>query len=264
MKILSLGCGNMGAAILSRVVRRNPEFLIGVIDPDTEGARARLPDTARAGFFTSLQEASSFRPDVVLLAVKPQQFAAVSEMPILAWSEALTVSVMAGTGVQTISDKIGTTRVARVMPNLPAMIGESMSVGFAGSASPEDRDMVERLFKAIGVFRWLDSEAQIDTCTAVSGSGPGYLFAFAAYLEQAALAEGVPAEIANVLTRQTIFGAAAMLRDDDRSAFALKEAVTSKGGTTEAGLAILEAAGALPSLIPAAVGAAHQRARSLS
>ncbi len=264
MRLLSLGCGNMGAAILSGVARQNPDAEIGAIDPNTDSARAKLPATAGAACFASADEAREFRPDIVLLAVKPQQFTAIATDLGALWSGALIVSVMAGTTVQSIADALGARRVVRVMPNLPAMIGAGMSVGYADGIRDADRDQVARVFQAVGAFRWLQSEAQIDACTAVSGSGPGYLFAFAAWLEQAATAEGLPPELAAALTRQTLYGAALMLRDDPRTATALQQAVTSKGGTTAAGLAVLEAAGALPELLPAAVRAAHQRARELS
>lgn len=264
MRILSLGCGNMGAAILSGVARQNPDVLIGAIDPDTERARARLPADARAEFFASVEAAQGFQPDLALLAVKPQQFSAVAGALASRWSGALVVSVMAGTSVRAISSALGAARVVRVMPNLPAMVGAGMSVGYTPEVAEADRETVRRVFEAVGAFAWLDEEAQIDACTAISGSGPGYLFAFAAYLEQAALAEGVPPELASTLTSQTIWGAATMLRSDARSAIALKEAVTSKGGTTEAGLGVLEAPAALPELLPAAARAAHRRARELS
>lgn len=264
MRILSLGCGNMGAAILSGLLRGNPEAVVGAIDPDIERAREKLPAGAGVAFFAAVEDALTFEPDMVLLAVKPQQFAAIATTLGTVWADCLIVSVMAGVSVSTIAEALGAVRVARVMPNLPAMIGEGMCVGFIENGTPADRDRVRALFEAVGAFAWLEEEGQIDASTAVSGSGPGYVFAFAACLEQAALAEGLPADIAERLSRQTIYGAAAMLNADGRSAGALKEAVTSKGGTTAAGLAVLEARGALPELLKDTVRAAHQRARELS
>ncbi|HPE61017.1 MAG: pyrroline-5-carboxylate reductase [Thiothrix sp.] len=264
MNILSLGCGNMGAAILSGIVRQSPNVKIGAIDPNIDSARAKLPATARAECFASVPDATGFQPDMVLLAVKPQQFTAMAGGLATDWSEALIVSVMAGIPVQTIAGVLNARRVVRVMPNLPALIGAGMSVGYTDGGTEADRDRVQQLFEAVGAFAWLDSESLIDACTAISGSGPGYLFAFAACLEQAALAEGIPPAIAATLTRQTIYGAAAMLHADDRSSVALKQAVTSQGGTTEAGLGVLETPAALPGLLSAAVRAAHQRARELA
>lgn len=256
----------MGAAILSGVAVENHNVQIGAIDPNVESARVRLPKGVHVELFSSVADSQGFEPDLLLIAVKPQLFESIADELPMDWSEALVVSVMAGTSVATIERRLGAERVVRVMPNLPAMIGHGMSVGYAeaGRLSAADTERVQCLFETVGAFAWLTEESQIDACTAVSGSGPGYLFAFAQYMEQAAMDEGVPAAVVDKLTRQTLYGSAAMLLSEARSTKELKEAVTSNGGTTAAGLFVLESESAFPKLIPATIRAAHLRAKELS
>lgn len=267
LHILSLGCGNMGAAILSGILARFPEAEVLAVDPSVERARSLLPATDRAVVVSTLDEVRDFAPDLTMVAVKPQQFSDLVAEAALAdrVASGVVVSIMAGTPLATLRAALGAVPVVRVMPNLPAQVGAAMTVGFAGAEVKDaQRDLVQTAFEATGAFRWLESEDEIDAATAVAGSGPGYVFAIAEYFEAAARAEGLDAETARLLVRQTLLGAALMLSSDDREAQALKEAVTSKGGTTAAGLAVLEAAEALPKLLPAAIRAAHARARALA
>lgn len=265
MRILALGCGNMGAAILSGLLRARPETAILAVDPDVAGARSRLPEGAGAAVVPNLSETGDWQPDIILLAVKPQQFAA--DVPAFRpeWRNALVISIMAGTPLCAIAGPTGASRLVRVMPNLPALIGKGMSIGFAADTiNASDRETVSAISGAIGAFAWVAHEDQIDTGTAVSGSGPGYVFAFAEHFENAATAAGLPAELAGKLVAQTIAGAALMLAADDRRAADLKEMVSSRGGTTLAGLSILEGENGLPALLEGTVAAAARRARELS
>ena len=265
--ILSIGCGNMGAAILSGLITGQPGVRVTAIDPDPDRARRLLPRGADVTIHDTLIPGTQPTPDVTLLAVKPQQFHVIARDSALraAVADGLTVSIMAGVSVATICDTLQTKRVARVMPNLPALVGAAMSTGYASaSLSQIDRDRTAAIFETVGDFLWLAEEHQIDAATAVAGSGPGYVFAFAEHLEKAAVAQGLGAAEARRLVRGTLAGAARMLAGDARTAAELKSAVTSKGGTTEAGLAVLEARAALPELVPQAVRAAERRARQLS
>ncbi len=267
LTILSLGCGNMGAALLSGMLARFPQAQVIAVDPSVARAQSLLPDTPRARVVASLAEAGDVAPDLTLIAVKPQQFQDLAATAGFAerLASGVTVSIMAGTPLATLAKSLNSDRVVRVMPNLPAQVGAAMTVGFApGSLSHTDRDLVQTAFEAAGAFAWLEEEAQIDACTAVAGSGPGYIFAIAEYFEQAAQAEGLSPALARQLVRQTLLGAAMMLTSDTRDAAELKASVTSKGGTTAAGLAVLEGETALPQLMTKAIRAAHDRARALS
>lgn len=264
MNILTIGCGNMGAAILSALSRENPRARLGVVDPNVNAARARLPAEAEVSLWPDVADAADFAPDVVLLAIKPQGLPELAPTLARLWPDALYISILAGIGTRYLSANLGTGRVVRVMPNLPALVGQATSVGVTGAACSDDDLLLARgLFEAVGDFHWLDDEDQIDMVTAVSGSGPGYLFAFAQHLLEAAEQQGLPPALAERLVRQTVYGSAVMLKGDPRSPGALKQAVASKGGTTQAGLEILEAQTGLPALLANAVSAAHQRAAAL-
>lgn len=263
MRILLLGCGNMGAAIVAGYARRVPDATIMAVDPDVEQARLRLATVSDSDVVVHVAETAGWQPDIVLIAVKPQQFAAKLCLP--EWRDALVVSVMAGVTLETVARHSGATRTVRVMPNLPAVIGHGMTVGHAGAAvSADDRARTAEIFEAVGAFLWVEKESEIDSCTAVSGSGPGYVFSFAEHFEHAAKAAGVPDAIVRPLVAQTLAGAAVMLVQGDEEAASLKQKVSSKGGTTIAGLDVLEAPEAMPDLLGRAVAAAAMRARALS
>lgn len=140
-----------------------------------------------------------------------------------------------------------------------------MTVGYADkSITSDDCSRVEAVFRCVGDFAWLPQEEQINAATAVAGSGPGYVFSFAHHMLMAAVATGMNEVLADRLVRKTLLGASTLLASDQRSLLALKEAVTSKAGTTEAGLAVFEAKGGLADLCQRAVAAAQMRAAELS
>ncbi len=263
MRILFIGCGNMGAAIAAGALRKLPAVEITVIDPDVERARGLLPaDGVR--FHTELEVVAGESFDATVLAIKPQQFHALHGFALPRNCGAL-ISIMAGVTLDRMQAKLGTDRVVRTMPNLPALVARGMTVGVARETISEaDKALVLDIFEGSGQFEWLDGEDQIDSVTAVAGSGPGYIFAFAHYMTEAAKAEGLPDTLAGTLVRQTLLGAAELLHSDARTALELKQAVTSKGGTTEAGLAVFEAEAGLSALCRRGVAAARVRAEELA
>lgn len=253
----------MGAAIAAGVQRKLSASRITIVDPDVERARELLPDSG-AEFYGSLQDVPDAAFDATILAIKPQQFHALPQSSRPRNGGAF-ISIMAGVTLDGLSSRLGTDRVVRTMPNLPALVGRGMTVGVAGDAVPEaDKALVSDIFEGSGRFEWIESEDQIDIVTAVAGSGPGYMFAFAHHMTEAARAEGLPGDLADTLVRQTLLGAAELLHSDVRSALDLKQAVTSKGGTTEAGLAVFEADAGLSSLCLRGVAAARARAEKLA
>jgi pyrroline-5-carboxylate reductase len=178
----------------------------------------------------------------------------------------LVISIAAGVPLaklqQGVTDRA---RVVRVMPNLAAIVRKAISVGYADEAiSTEDRELAEFVFGAIGRFQGLKSENEINLATAVTGSGPGYVFSFVQHLQHGAEQIGFSKETADLFARQIIIGAAGPLEEDLRSPLQLKHAVTSPHGTTAAGLAEFEQEQAMPRVIRQTIAAAAVRAKELA
>lgn len=263
MQFLFIGCGNMGAAIAAGALHAFPDAGLTVIDPDIQRAQSLLP-VQEVTFHTDISAVEHMIFDATIFAIKPQQFHTFTT-DLLPQSSGLYISIMAGVTLEGLKKNLQSERVVRTMPNLAATVARSMSVGVAAEEiSASDKLLVEKVFEGSGRFEWLADEKQVDSVTAVAGSGPGYLFSFAQYMIEAAKAEGLPDELADILVRQTFLGASELLHSDPRSAFDLKRAVTSKRGTTEAGLAKFEAKNGFPELCLLGVKAARQRAEELA
>lgn len=263
--ILFIGCGNLGAAMAAAVDRHLPLATIIALDRDVEGSRRRLPAKTRIAIKAALAADAAHRPDLAVLAVKPQQLGDALDGLSDRLSGTLVMSVAAGVTLNELQRRLPQSRVVRTMPNLASMVGAGMTVAVAGAAlSAADREQIETVCGTFGRFRWLASEAEIDAATAVSGSGPGYLFAIADMLARAGESAGLPPQIADELARQTIVGTGRLLDLDPRTAAELKRAVSSPGGTTEAGLAVLEHRPGLADIMVQAVRAATVRAQALA
>ncbi|MEM1185056.1 MAG: pyrroline-5-carboxylate reductase [Planctomycetota bacterium] len=267
-----IGAGTMASAILDGAASG------GVIDPDrvvvadpSEGRRARFAraEASASGAFDHLErlEADADRAGVVLLATKPQVFpevaAEVAQRFASGERSRLVVSILAGTTTEAILKGLGpSARVVRVMPNTPAQVRQGMSaIAIHASATPDDLALVSRLFGAVGQTVEL-SEDLIDAFTGVAGSGPAYVFLLVEALAQAGESVGLSPEVAAKIARATVVGAGALLDADARPASELREAVTSKKGTTAAALDTFEA-GDLRGLVKRAVTAARDRGREL-
>jgi pyrroline-5-carboxylate reductase len=207
----------------------------------------------------------SFKPDAVVLAVKPQL--AGTAVPGVAGfaADATVISIMAGRTVASIAGLTGPAAIIRCMPNTPAAIGQGFTAAFAGPGVTEkQRDLCDGLLQAIGEVAWVSDEAQIDAVTATSGSGPAYVFLLAELLEACAVEQGLPPDLARRLARRTVAGSGALLAASDEDAGAMRRAVTSPGGTTERALAVLMADDAWPASVSRAIAAATARSRELS
>ena len=239
-----LGCGNMGGALLARW-RAEDMGPVAVIDPAVPGG-----DMPTDG-----------RPDVLVLAVKPQVWRAAAA-PLVASTGPLTlvVSVMAGVTTADIASVFAGSAIIRAMPNTPAAIGQGVTALFT-TAGDLAEGAAEALFSAAGATVWLEDEADFDAVTAVSGSGPAYVFAFVEALAAAGAAAGLDPGLAARLARATVTGAAALAALDATPAADLRARVTSPGGTTAAGLAVLVPG--LDPLLEATVRAAAARSRQL-
>ena len=257
--VVLVGAGNMGGAML----RRWTAPRVTVLDPaPSEAVAAHMAERgiARAAAPDGVAPAS-----VLVVAVKPQLMDRVlPTLRPLVNGETVVVSVAAGTTVATLGAALGTDAVVRTIPNTPAMVGEGAIAAWAApGVSDAQRAKVDALLASNGRVAWLGEEADIDRATAVSGSGPAYVFHLVEALEEAARGIGLDANAAALLARQTIVGAGALLGDSDEPAGALRERVTSPGGTTAAALDVLMGDGGLRPLVSRAVGAAHAQAREL-
>jgi pyrroline-5-carboxylate reductase len=228
---------------------------------------AKLLPSADVALIRDIAELGRTKPDCVVLATKPALVPPTLTAARDRIDDALVISIAAGVTLSVIASALpGNKRLVRAMPNLPAQVGAGMTVGYAdpNGLLPADREETASLFEALGRFLWLDSENEVDAATAISGSGPGFVFAFAEYLAKGGEALGLAPTVAAELARQTVVGAGRLLAVDGRSPSELKAAVASPGGTTQAGLAVLEAADGLPACVLAATSAAAKRANELS
>jgi pyrroline-5-carboxylate reductase len=213
---------------------------------------------------------AEFKPEVVVLAVKPQSMNAV--LPGLAkFARAQTVflSIAAGKTLKALAQGLGATaspaRIVRTMPNTPAAVRQGITVAVAGAGVDQpQRQRCDQLLRAVGEVMWVDDEALLDPVTAVSGSGPAYVFLLVEAMAQAGEKAGLPAELAMRLARATVTGSGELLRRSSEPASQLRQNVTSPGGTTAAALQVLMAPGALQKLFDEAIDAATRRSRELA
>jgi pyrroline-5-carboxylate reductase len=215
-----------------------------------------------------VEEAIHIPPsDWLLLAVKPQQArAALTDLSLSAkgWlQQPALLSIAAGLPMSVLADWVGHHRLVRGMPNTPALVGQGISGAFADpSLSAAEREQAHQLLQAVGPVLWVDDEALLDAVTALSGSGPAYVFRFIEGLTHAGVQLGLSLEQSQQLAKATVSGAMALLQASPEGPAALREKVTSKGGTTEAALKALEQGGFVP-LLEAALKAAADRAAAL-
>lgn len=266
MKIAFIGGGNMASALIAGLANKlTAGANIHVADPSVE-ALARLQQ--QFGVSTAAQaDATAAAADVIVLAVKPQAMRAVAAqlLPLLApGHQPLIVSIAAGIRGADLSRWLGGYRaIVRCMPNTPALIGMGITgmVATAG-VSAAQKQAADDILRAVGPTVWLDDEAQIDAVTAVSGSGPAYVFYFIEAMQQAAQEMGLSAEQGKQLAMATFTGAAQLAQQSEEPVTLLRERVTSKGGTTYAALTSMEAAGVKPAII-SAMKAAAARGREM-
>ena len=251
-KITFIGAGNMGASLISGL-RANgyPAALLCAADPD-ENQRNRLARQHGIRVAPAIAE-SVPGADVLALAVKPQIIpAALAEVKAALHGSRhpLVLSIAAGVRCATISQTLANASpVVRAMPNTPALLGSGATGLYAGAdVSPAQREIATYIMQAVGVAVWLDDEAQLDAVTAVSGSGPAYFFLIVELLEKIAAEMGLPREQAHLLSVETAYGAARMLRETGEDAATLRQRVTSPGGTTERALQAFSEGGLEPLL----------------
>ncbi|HEX8665997.1 MAG TPA: pyrroline-5-carboxylate reductase [Beijerinckiaceae bacterium] len=263
--LVLVGAGKMGGAMLEGwlAVGLDPAG-IAVIDPKPSPEIEALS----RGRGIRLNPSNEVRPpEVAVLAIKPQTLdAAAAEIGRIVGPGTLLVSILAGKTIADLRARIsGVRAVVRAMPNLPASVGKGAT---GAAASPETSEAqkaaAHALLSAVGVVEWLDTEDLIDAVTALSGSGPAYVFHLVECLTDAGAAVGLPPDLAGRLARAMVIGSGELLAQSDLPASRLRENVTSPGGTTAAALEVLMRAPGLSGLMREAVAAAKRRAEELS
>jgi pyrroline-5-carboxylate reductase len=265
-RIAFIGGCNMARSLIAGLIADGYDAAeLRVSDPDPDKRRALA---GQFGVQVSDQTAEAIdAAEIIVLCVKPQVASvACREVGALITKPLpLLISVMAGVTEASIQGWLGQPApLVRAMPNTPVLV-QSGAIGLHAAAGTKTKqtNLAEEIMRAGGLTHWVKSEAELDTVTALSGSGPAYFFLFMEALEEAAIAEGLDPEGARLLSIQTALGAARMAVESDESPQQLRRRVTSPGGTTERAIAVFEEGG-LPALTLRAVAAARQRAHELS
>lgn len=254
----------MGGALLKGWIAQGVRP-VGVVEPNPGPQLAALARSNTIPLFATVDKAMQGRIAACVVALKPQVLRTeAARLQPIARSGALMISIAAGTGIASLKRAWGRAVIVRAMPNTPGAIGKGITALHAPrGVPPKLRGLAERLMRGLGQTLWVAREGDIDTVTAVSGSGPAYVFLLVEALADAAREQGLPAATADRLARATISGAGALLDADPRAASALRADVTSPHGTTEAALQVLMKNGALCVLMRSAVAAARRRAEKL-
>jgi len=263
--ILLVGAGKMGGALIGGWLARGLDpSKVAVIDPAPPPEVLKLLSERK---IVRDPDPKSFSPDAIVLAVKPQS--AVEIIPKIAAfvkPKTVVVSIMAGRTIASLEQALPAfAAVVRGMPNTPASIGRGITVAFANKrVDGMSRALANDLLSAVGVVEWIDDERLIDAVTAVSGSGPAYVFLLTECIAKAGVNAGLPANLAMKLAHETVAGSGELLHQSGLDASKLRENVTSPGGTTAAALEILMGKDGLEALFTRAIAAATKRSRDLA
>jgi pyrroline-5-carboxylate reductase len=261
--LLLAGAGKMGGAMLAGWLAQGLDARnLGVIEPHPSDEIRAL---AAKGVRLNPSPKDFGTAAALVVALKPQMFReAGPTLKEFADPATLVVSIMAGTTIASISEICGGSAV-RAMPNTPAAIGRGITVAVAASkVSAAQRAVADALLRATGSVEWIDDESWMDAVTAVSGSGPAYVFLLAEELARAGVEAGLPVELATKLARETVSGSGELLRRSEDASATLRQNVTSPGGTTAAALEVLMGEGGMQPLLIRAVAAATRRSKELA
>lgn len=249
--IWMIGCGNMGGAMLRRWVAAglDPQAVTVV----TRGT-ADVPKGVRALHGLPMDET----PEIVVLAVKPQQLDTIAPM-LAGIAPKMLVSILAGVEVAALARRFSAAAIVRAMPNLPVAIGKGVTALYTASTDPSVHTVAETFAEPLGLVEWVDAEDRFDAVTALAGCGPGFVFRFADALARGGVAAGLPTDQAMRLALATLEGAAAMAIAADASPAELADRVASPGGSTREGLNVLDRDDALVSLLIETIAASARR-----
>jgi pyrroline-5-carboxylate reductase len=270
IKISFLGGGNMASAMISGLIQQGflPNNLLA-IDP-LPTARTSLSEQFNIRTATDVSQCENFLEisQLIVLCVKPQQLLeAITQLNVslahLSGSQILTLSIVAGVRIADIAKQLGHARIVRAMPNTPALIQKGITGLYAGQhVNQQDIQLINLVCQSIGTSLWVNQEVLLDAVTAISGSGPAYVFSMIEYLTNSGIQLGLTAEQAKLFATHTVIGAGQLALSSKDSASQLREKVTSKGGTTFAALEILNQR-SWGLAIEDAVKAATQRAKEM-
>ena len=264
-EVLLVGCGNMGFALLKGWLTTNSNLKAIVVEPD-EALRQRAQSEGAIAVSAAADLPEGAAPQVIVIAVKPQYVGELlKQYSALIENGAFVLSVAAGVTISTMEAAVGTNAsIIRCMPNTPAAVGAGALVCCPNANSGEAEESIARqLLASSGEVHFVDDEALMDAVTAVSGSGPAYIFHFIERLAEAGVEAGLPAELSKALALQTAYGASVLAKFSDSEPGVLRQQVTSPNGTTAAALAVLMAPEGLGAVIGRAVAAAKARSIEL-
>ncbi|MDO9413684.1 MAG: pyrroline-5-carboxylate reductase [Pseudolabrys sp.] len=265
--LVLLGAGKMGGAMLDGWLARGLKAKnVIVLDPQ---AAKPIKALAKSGLSLNPKPGPKSKAEAtaIIVAVKPQMAPdAVPPVGLYVGKSTLVISVMAGRTIKFLEDNLPPgTAIVRAMPNTPAAIGRGITVAVPNSTvTAKQRKLTTELLAATGKVEWVSDEKLIDAVTATSGSGPAYVFLLVEAMTKAAIAAGLPADLAGRLARETVSGSGELLHQSDLDAATLRQNVTSPGGTTAAALAVLMGPAGFDDLLTKAIAAAADRSRELA
>ena len=245
LKILLIGCGKMGSSLLEGIVKSdNFDGLVDVIEPAIQDSSKQDFKKSKVNFYSDIREnKDTINYDLIIVATKPNIYEEIFnglKNNLILNDKTLIVSVIAGIRISKIEEIVGSIPIIRAMPNIASSVLEGMTA-LIGNKKITDKDIsnVDLIFELIGKKIWLKNEAQMDSFTAISGSGPAYFFFFTECLKNIAIEEGFTEDVSNKISQQIIIGSGKLLKDSGIDPKELRENVTSPNGTTEAGLRVL-------------------------
>ena len=245
LKILLIGCGKMGSSLLEGIVKSdNFDGLVDVIEPAIQDSSKQDFKKSKVNFYSDIREnKDTINYDLIIVATKPNIYEEIFnglKNNLIINDKTLIVSILAGIRISKIEEIVGSIPIIRAMPNIAASVLEGMTA-LIGNKKITDKDIlnVDLIFELIGEKIWLKNEAQMDSFTAISGSGPAYFFFFTECLKNIAIEEGFKEDVSNKISQQIIIGSGKLVKDTGIDPRELRENVTSPNGTTEAGLKVL-------------------------
>ncbi len=264
-RIVVIGAGKMGGALVGGWLDQGvPPGAITLVDP-TLSDPANPWHARGVSCVSDISSLEDYQPDMVLLAIKPQMMGAA--LPALARfddPQVVVLSVAAGTPIAALKQTFPTAACVRSMPNTPAAVGAGVTAVFGPTLDDAKRDAIDALLRAVGSVVWVESEDDMDAVTALSGSGPAYVFHLVEAMARAGESLGLPPETAMTLARQTVIGSGQLMDQSSEPASQLRVNVTSPGGTTAAGLGVLMETGRLEALMKETTQAAYDRSKALA
>ena len=245
LKILLIGCGKMGSSLLEGIVKSdNFAGMVDVIEPDIQDFLKEDFKKTKVNFYSDIKEKKdTLNYDLIIVATKPNIYEEIFEglkNNLIINNQTLIISILAGIKISKIKEILGSVPIIRAMPNIAASVLEGMTA-LIGNKEITRKDIinVDLIFELVGEKVWLENETQMDSFTAISGSGPAYFFFFTECLKNIAIEEGFTEDVSNKISQQIIVGSGKLVKDSGIDPKELRENVTSPNGTTEAGLKTL-------------------------